>query len=185
MAGLKTADFNNGGYEDMVGTKKLFSGKLLRLYLKRHRFPSGHIANLEVVVHPGAVLIVPFLDKDRIILIRQYRPVINAYIWGFPAGTLGKAETPIGCAKREIAEEIGYKARRWKRIGHIYPTPGYTTEKIVIYKARGLKKIKSKKEEDEIISARTFTKREIAVLLRSGKIVDAKTICALLLLRIS
>ena len=105
----------------------------------------------------------------------QQRP----YIWELPAGTLHKNERPLGCAKRELVEEIGYKSERWKRLGHIYPAPGYTTEKIIIFEARALKKCAHKKEEDEIITPRVFTKNVVKRLLKNGRITDAKTICAL------
>lgn len=159
--------------------KKLFEGRLLKLYLQRRRLPNGYIVSLEVIKHPGAILAVPFLGRDKIILIRQFRPVINSYIWELPAGTLNKDEKLLECAKRELVEEIGYEGSAWKKIGYIYPAPGYTTEKIHIYKAHGLTKVKTKNEQDEVITAKVFTKKNIVRLLKQGRIVDAKTICAL------
>lgn len=159
--------------------KQVFNGKLIKLYLEKRRFPNGYIANLEVVKHPGAVLIVPVLDRERVVLIKQYRPVVNSVIWELPAGTFHKGEKPLSCAKRELMEEVGFKASLWKRLGFIYPAPGYTTEKIIIYKASRLRKVKSETQEDEIIMPRIFTKKDLAKLLRFGKIVDAKTIAAL------
>ena len=163
----------------LLKRKSVFKGRLLKLYLEKQRFPHGYIADLEVIQHPGAVLIVPFLDKNRFVLIRQYRPVINSYIWELPAGTLNKNESPLKCAKRELAEEIGYRAKAYKRVGYVFAAPGYTTEKILIFEARELKKIKSNKEEDELIAPKIFSKKAIKRLLKSGSLVDAKTICAL------
>ncbi|MEE8360182.1 MAG: NUDIX hydrolase [Candidatus Omnitrophota bacterium] len=165
--------------------KKIFGGKLINLYFEKRRLPNSYVASLEIVRHPGAVLIVPFIKRDEIVLIKQYRPVINSYIWELPAGTLHKNENPLSCAKRELVEEIGYVTKRWKRLGYIYPAPGYTTEKILIFEARGLRKVERKIEKDEIISPEIFSKREIIRLLRSGKIVDAKTISALSLARVT
>jgi len=159
--------------------KRIFKGRLLNLYTRRETLPTGYVADLEVVEHPGAVLIIPFLDRERIILIRQYRPVIRSYIWELPAGTLDKGEKPPACARRELVEEIGYRASSWSRLGYIYPAPGYTTEKIHIFSAKGLLKVPSRREEDEVIEPRIFTRREIAGLMKSGRIVDAKTVCAL------
>ena len=164
--------------------KKIFHGKILKLYLDKRRYPNGYVGRLEIVKHPGAALIVPFLDKNTVILIRQYRPVINTYIWELPAGTLGRNEPPLKCAKREIVEEIGYKASKWERLGLIYPAPGYTTEKIIFFKASGLKKVKTETQEDEVITVKKFTKSQIRRLLKSGKIVDSKTISALALANI-
>lgn len=163
----------------LIKKKKIFSGKLLNLYLVKQKFPNGYIASLEVIKHPGAVLVVPFLDKSKIVLIKQYRPVINRDIWELPAGVLSGNEKLLACAKRELTEEIGYKALKWKKIGFIYPAPGYTDEKIIIYRASGLKKVADDLQEDEIITSSVFTKQKIVKLLKSGKIVDAKTICAL------
>jgi ADP-ribose pyrophosphatase len=164
-----------------VRSERIYSGKLIQLSLKRKRLPGGYVADLEVVRHPGAVLIVPLLGRGRIILIRQYRPVIDAYIWELPAGTLKRNETPLRCAKREIVEEIGYTAKVWTRIGYIYPAPGYTTERIHLFTAEGLERVRSRRDQDEIITPRVFSRKDIARLLARRRIVDAKTICALVI----
>ena len=165
--------------KQVLKRKRIFEGALIKLFLQKQKLPGGFIADLEVVEHPGAALIVPFPDKDRVILIRQYRPVIGSYIWELPAGTLDENESHLHCAKRELIEETGYKAGKWARIGHIYPAPGYTTEKIVIFTARDLREAEAQKDEDEIITVKVFTRDEVSKLLKEGKIVDAKTICAL------
>ncbi|MBI4974544.1 MAG: NUDIX hydrolase [Candidatus Omnitrophica bacterium] len=151
----------------------------MKIFVKRMRLPNGYIATFEIVKHPGAALIVPFVSKYKIIMLKQLRPVINSYIYELPAGTLGKRESPLSCAKREIVEETGYFAKRFTLLGKIYPAPGYTTEKIIIYKAEGLKEEGRLTEEDEVIRCRTFTKSEIVRLFKADRIVDAKTICAL------
>lgn len=163
----------------MATVKRLFNGKMIKLYRQRRRLPNGVTIDLEIIKHVGAVLIVPFLSRDKIVLIKQYRPVINSYIWELPAGNINAAEEALSSAHRELAEEVGYKARTMKRIGYIYPSPGYCTEKIIIYAAGSLTKVSSNAEEDEIITAKIFTRKGIARLLKSGRIVDAKTICAL------
>lgn len=159
--------------------KPVFNGKLLKVFVKKARLPHGYVATYEMVRHPGAALIVPFLSADKIIMLKQLRPVIGAYIYELPAGTLDKAEKPLSCARREIVEETGYAAGRFKLLGAIYPVPGYSTEKIYIYKAEGLKKTIRAPEEDEAIEVRIMTRRQVQELFRSGKIVDAKTIAAL------
>ncbi|MEJ2745036.1 MAG: NUDIX hydrolase [bacterium] len=161
--------------------KKIYKGKIVQLSLNRKKLPGGYVADIEVVHHPGAVLIVPHLNRERIVFIRQYRPVIDEYIWELPAGTLKRNETPLECAKREMEEEIGYAAKRWKRIGMIYPAPGYTTEKIYLFTAKQLTRVGSRRDQDEIIRPRSFSKKEVAGLLGRGKLVDAKTICALVM----
>jgi len=162
-----------------VKSKISFNGKLLKLYQEYWRLPNGKGVLLEVIRHPGAVLIVPFLSRDRIVLIRQYRPVIHSYIWELPAGTFHGRETALHCARRELAEETGYGARIFHRLGIIYPAPGYATEKIIIFEARGLKRIPANQEEDEVITSKIFSARQIRYLYNSSRIQDAKTICGL------
>jgi len=159
--------------------KQLFSGNMIKLYRENRLLPNGVRIELELIKHTGAVLIVPLLARDKIVLIRQYRPVINSYIWELPAGNINRNEKPLSSAHRELAEEVGYKARTIKKIGQIYPSPGYCTEKIMIYVARGLTKIPSRNEADEIITAKIFSRKVVSCLLKSGKIVDSKTICGL------
>ena len=163
----------------VLKSKPIFKGKLLSVSTKKIKLPNGHISNFEVIEHPGAALVVPFITKNKIALIKQLRPVINSYIYELPAGTLEKGETPLRCAKREIIEETGYSASKLTRLGVIFPVPGYSTEKITVYKAEGLKKHKTRKEIDEIIESCEVTKSQLKTLFRDGKIADAKTICAL------
>jgi len=159
--------------------EQLYNGRLIKLYRQKKTMPNGYNATLEVVKHPGAALIVPFIDKNRIVFIKQYRPVIDSYIYELPAGTLAEKESPLACAKREIIEEISYKACRIKRLGYIYPAPGYTTEKIYIFRADGLVRVDASPEEDEVISLEIMNRTQYLKLFNNGKIVDAKTIAAL------
>ncbi len=159
--------------------KRVFKGKLLKVFVKKLRLPNGYLATYEMIRHPGAALIVPFLAHDKIVMLKQLRPVIDAYIYELPAGTLDKNEPPLSCAKREIVEETGYTAGRFKLLGKIFPVPGYSTEKIFIYKAEGLKKTERLPEDDEVIETHIFSKPQVKKLFRTGKIVDAKTIAAL------
>ena len=162
--------------------KKVYKGKLLNIFVREVKLPNGYIATFETIKHPGAALIVPFLTKDKIIMLKQLRPVINKYIYELPAGTLNKNESPLSCARREIAEETGYSAKKFTLLGKIYPVPGYSTEKIAIYKAEGLELEKeNSSEEDEIIEIRIFNRSKIKRLFKAGILVDAKTICALAL----
>ena len=164
-----------------MSNKTLFKGRLLDLVVKNVRLPNGYTVRLETIKHPGAALIIPFLSKEKIILLRQYRPVIDSYIYELPAGTLDKNEKPVECARREIIEETGFSAGKLAYIGKIFPVPGYSTECIKIYKAERLRKEKHKYEDDEVIKSHLFTRPGIRKLFKSGKIVDAKTIAALAL----
>lgn len=158
--------------------KLVFKGKLLKLFTQRKKLPNGYLANLEIIEHPGAVLIIPFLSKEKVILLKQFRPVINSYIYELPAGTLDDGELPLSCARRETIEEIGYAAKIMKKLGVIFPVPGYSTEKITIYKAQKLKKEKIDSQKDEVISSFVVTRRKVKELFKKGRLVDSKTISA-------
>ena len=162
--------------------KQLYKGKLLSLKLKNVSLPNGHQAALEVVKHPGAALTVPFVSKNKIILLRQFRPVIETYLYELPAGTLKKGERPLDCARREIKEETGYSASRFTYLGAIFPVPGYSTEQIHLYRAEGLKRCRGYScDNDECIESAIVDRPGIKKLFNQRKIQDAKTICALAL----
>lgn len=142
--------------------------------------PDRRKVTVEVIRHPGAALIVPFISDKEIILLKQFRPVIEDYLYELPAGTLEKGESPLSCARREIREETGYSARRFSFLGEIFPVPGYSTEKISIYKAWDLSKARGASlDKDEFIRSFVIAKDKARSLIKRGKIRDAKTICAL------
>jgi len=156
---------------------KIFKGRVFSVSRERKTFPNGRKVYLEQVHHPGAVLVVPFIEKD-IILIRQYRGVIGKYIWELPAGTLEKGESPLACARRELAEETGYRALDLKKVGMIYTTPGFSDEKISLFTAKCGRQKKPRTDRDELIRIKRFTRKEIRVLFLKGRITDSKTISA-------
>jgi ADP-ribose pyrophosphatase len=163
----------------MAFEKKIFHGKLLRLYARTVRLPNGYTAGFEVIKHPGAALVIPFVSRDAIIMLRQLRPVIGMYLYELPAGTRDRREPARACAAREIIEETGYAAGKLTRLGHIYPVPGYSTERIDIYKAQQLRQTGVKPEQDEVLESIVMGRAKVRHLFKTGKIVDAKTICAL------
>ncbi len=152
--------------------------KFLNVKKRTTKLPNGNTIALELVDHPGAVLIVPFLTRNKVILLRQFRAVINSYIFELPAGTLEKGEQPLACARREIIEETGYSARKFTKLGIIYPVPGYSTEKITMYTAEGLIMRGVACEADEVIETLVVTRKTVREFFKAGKIIDAKTICA-------
>jgi len=156
----------------------IFKGKLLHVSVQKVTLPNGHAISLEVVNHPGAILVIPFLTTQKVIILKQLRPVIKKYLYELPAGTLEKGERPMACARREIIEETGYKAKTLKKLGVIFPVPGYSTEKIVIYKAEHLQKVQQLYQADEILQPQVITRSRLHYLFRRGRIIDAKTISA-------
>ncbi len=165
----------------MRDSKLIYQGRILKLISKTVCLPNRHVMKLEVILHPGAALIVPFLDKDRMVFLRQFRPVVNAYLFELPAGTIEGKESPVSCAKRELIEETGFSSGKLRLLGSVYPVPGYSTERIFIYQATGLKKIQTAAEADEVINIRILDKHKVQKLFRDKKIVDAKSVCALAL----
>lgn len=156
-----------------------FKGKKYSFYVKSVKLPNGKTTKLDFLDHPGASLMIPFVTPSKVIMIRQFRGSVGKYMYEFPAGTLDPKETPLQCAKREIAEETGFAARTWKKLGQIYPAPGYTNEIIYIYTAENLYEKKAQADADEVIETKILTRPQIKKLFQNGVIQDAKTICAL------
>ncbi len=161
-------------------TETLFTGRVFTLQRDEVIEPSGIKAVREIIVHPGSVVVLPVLPDGRIVLIRQYRHAAGQYLWELVAGHKEPGEDPIAGARRELEEETGYTAKRFKKLLDIYPSPGLLGEKMEIFLADGLKKGVARPEEDENISQRAFTLREIENWIRSGKIHDSKTVSGIL-----
>lgn len=163
----------------MKSKKLIYKGRVIRLFHETVRLPNGRRTDLDMIEHPGAVLIVPFLDARRIILLRQYRATIKRYLYELPAGTLNRGEMPLACARREVVEETGFAAARFAYLGRIVPVPGYADEKIFIYKATHLTPAYRARDDDEIIRTLVVTRLQVRRLLKSRRLEDAKTIAAL------
>jgi ADP-ribose pyrophosphatase len=129
-----------------------------------------------VVRHNGSAVMMAVDDKQRILLVRQYRLPAAQYLWELPAGKVDEGETPLQAARRELIEETGYRARKWEKLSRFYPSPGFVAERMTIYLATGLTAGAATPMDDERIEARWYTRRELADMIRRGKIEDAKTI---------
>jgi len=154
--------------------KMVFNGKLIKVY---------SINNKDLVIHPGAVVIIPIISKDKIILVKQYRFAIKKSTWEVPAGTLKPKESPLKCAKRELEEETGYKAGRLLKLLTFYSSPGFLFEKMHLFLATNLTKGLQNFDEDENIKIKVFTLKEIEKMILKNKIIDAKTIVSILFLK--
>ena len=142
--------------------------------------PDGFEIERAIVQHGGSAVMMPVDDRKRILLVRQYRLPARRYTWELPAGRVDEGETPLQAARRELVEETGYRAKSWKKLTEFYPSPGFLAEKMTIYLATGLKAGEAKPMEDERIETRWFTSDELDDFIRSGKVIDAKTMIGFL-----
>jgi ADP-ribose pyrophosphatase len=143
------------------------------------KLDNGKIAKREIVEHRGATAIVPVLGDGRVVLVRQYRYAAATELLEIPAGTLEPHEAPEDCARRELEEETGYKCLEMKKMLEVFLAPGYSTERIHIYLAKGLSETKTRMEDDERINVEKVPISTALEMVKSGKIQDAKTISGL------
>src|SRR5438067_12371961 len=164
----------------LVEKQTLYAGKKVRLelhHLEDDEKQTRHIR--EVVVHPGAVVIIGFLPDDRILLIRNRRYAVGQLLIELPAGTLEKGEDPINCAGRELLEETGYLAGRLVPIGNFFTSPGILSEKMYAFAAYDLEKQKQALETGEEIEVLATPFEQAVMMIKDGQIHDGKTIAAL------
>ncbi len=138
------------------------------------------VVTRELVIHPGAVAIIPYHHKDKIVLLRQFRYAAQGDLWEIPAGTLERGERTLVCAKRELEEETGFKARSWQKLSQFFLAPGISDEKMTLYRADGLYKGLKKLDHDEWIQHEIVSVDRAKKMIAQGKIRDAKTIAAIL-----
>jgi 8-oxo-dGTP pyrophosphatase MutT (NUDIX family) len=156
-----------------------YRGRVVRLHVDEVLYRGRRITR-ENIIHPGAAAIIPICDNGDILLVRQLRYAVGKRILEIPAGTLEAGERPRNCAKRELEEETGYRPGTLRRLGMFYPVPGYSTEQITIYEATDLRPSVQHLDHDEDITLERMTQKRVRTLLRTGRIVDAKTLVALL-----
>lgn len=166
--------------ETVTSTKRLYDGRIISLRLDTVVLPNGKTSQREIVEHRGAVAMVPMLDRDTVILVRQYRRAAASCLLEIPAGTRDHNEDIEFCARRELAEEINYKAGRMVKLFHSYMAPGYSTEIIHTFLALDLTPTDGHTDEDEFLEIVPTPFSEAMEMIKRGEIVDAKSISGLL-----
>ena len=163
----------------MSDDRPLLSTARFDIVERSYRSPDGALHRRAIVLHPGAVTILPVFDDGRICLIRNFRPAIGRELFELPAGTLEPGEAPLATATRELEEETGYKAGKLEHLFTLYPSPGILDEKMHIFLATELTQGQTKFDDDEQITAKPFSFRDLRLQLKANNIKDGKTIAAL------
>ncbi len=163
-----------------MGRRKVHQGRVVEVAVDRVRLPNGVEVDLDMVRHPGAAAVLPFVDDDTVLLVRQYRWAAGGWILEVPAGKLDAAgEDPAACAARELAEEAGCRAGRLEPLGFIWTAPGFTDEKIHLFMASDLTPATQELDRDEVLTVVRMPFRQVLALAEAGEIPDAKTQAAL------
>lgn len=165
-----------------LDTKTVYQGRVFDVRVDNIRLPDGREISLDIVSHSGAVTLVPIDEQGFIWFIRQYRHAAGREILELPAGVIEEDEPPEQCAQRELREETGMAANSLEKLGEFFLAPGYSTEYMYVYLAKGLSPAPLRQDEDEIISTEKIPLKQAYQLAKQGAIQDSKSLAALLLL---
>ena len=165
--------------ETTVSSQNVYDGELLHVRADRARLPDGKVAVREYITHPGAVVIIPLLDNGELVLERQYRYPLRQEFYELPAGKIDGGEDPLQCAQRELREETGYTAKKWRYVMTLHPCIGYSDEKLLYYVAEGLVFTRASLDEGEHLEVFTLTLSTAMDWVKTGKITDNKTVSGL------
>lgn len=166
--------------EEFIARKRVYQGRAVNFVVDRIRLPDRKTATREFLDHPGAVAVLPFLDKSTIVLVEQYRHPVGETTLEIPAGKLDAGEGLMACLRRELREETGYSAGRLRPLLSFWPTPAFSNELLHIYLAEKLRSGRSAPDEDEFLRVVHMPFAEALKLVRNGRIRDSKTVIALL-----
>ena len=168
------------GTAKILSSEMIYQGRVFGLRRDEVLEPSGLRATREVITHPGSVVVLPVLPDGRIVMVRQYRHATREYLWELVAGRKEPEETPKEGAARELLEETGYRAKRFKVFLDVFPTPGFLEERMYILLAEGLTAGAAQPEEDEKIEVNAYRVKELTQMIKSGRMKDAKSIAGIL-----
>ncbi len=163
----------------ILNKQSMYQGRQFAVSKVTLRNDQGREITRDVIEHPGAACIVPMLDNDTVLLVEQWRMGAKRPLLEIPAGTLDPGEDPLACAARELEEETGYKAGKLEHLFTFFPSPGILDEKMHIFLATNLTKTEAHPDEDEEISVKAFSFRDLRIQLKANNIKDGKTIASL------
>ncbi|MCK9282846.1 MAG: NUDIX hydrolase [Rhodocyclaceae bacterium] len=166
--------------ETELESERVFDGALLKVHRDRVRLPGGQEAVREWVAHPGAVVVIAFLDNGKLLFERQFRYPLHRIFLELPAGKIDPSEHPLDTGRRELREETGYRAKNWRHLATMHPCIGYSDERIEIFLARGLSYVGHERDQGEHLDVLELSLSDALLAVRDGEITDAKTITALL-----
>ncbi|WP_043932880.1 NUDIX domain-containing protein [Bacillus sp. EB01] len=163
--------------EKTIGSKEIFSGRIITVKLDEVELPNGKTSTREIVKHPGAVAVLAVTDDNKIVMVEQYRKPMEKILVEIPAGKLEKGEDPAVCARRELEEETGYECQEMELLISFYTSPGFADEIVHLYIAKGLsqKEDAAGLDEDEFVNVMELTLEEALTLIEEKRIYDAKT----------
>ena len=164
----------------ILSSRTIYAGPVFGIRRDEVIEPSGVRTTREVITHPGSVVVLPVLPDGRILMIRQYRHATRQYLWELVAGRIDAGENPLEAAARELIEETGYRAKRFKIFLDVFPTPGFLEERMFILLAEGLTAGRAEPEDDEKIISRAYSLKQLEEMIRRGKLRDAKSIAGVL-----
>ncbi len=165
--------------EKTLNSQIIYDGRVVKVFKDSVELSTGQKSFREVVKHLGGVVILA-VREDKILLVKQFRYPLREVMFELPAGKLEAGEDPFEAAKRELEEETGYCANKWTNLGYVYTSPGYSNEKLYLFKAEDLEFTHCHPDEGEIIQAFEYKYDEVLKMIDNGEINDAKTLCAIL-----
>jgi len=167
--------------EKTLNSKSIYKGKIINLRIDEVVLPNGKKTTREIVEHYGAVAILPLINENNFLLVRQFRKPIEKMLMEIPAGKLEQGENIKRCAIRELREETGYETKDLQKLASVYLAPGYSSELIHIFIAKNLKKTSPEPDADEFLENIIIKKKDVLNKILNGEIKDSKTIVAIML----